>query len=431
MGLSITLVLLILVALAFDFMNGLHDAANSIATIVSTRVLKPQYAVVWAAFFNFVAFFIFGVHVANTVGKGIVDPKLVDDPLIFGALMGAISWNAITWWGGIPSSRSHALIGGIVGAGVAKAGFSADHLGRPVARRSIAIVLSPFTGFMLALLLVLLVSWAFVRANPAFADGFFRKSQLVSAALYSLGHGRNDAQKTAGLIAVLLYSHGVYSEFTVPGWVILVLLHGHGHGNADGRLAHRAHHGLQDHPAHPDAGLLRGDGGRHHPVRRHLARHPGVDHPHHHRRHRRAWARRGGCRRCAGTWPRASSMPGSSPCRRRPSSAALFYWLGNAVPLSRNHLFTQYVVKLRLPVVNSDVEPESIALDRCREEAGNEETICRPAVAPQRRRPRGAADLVARHGPLGDPQGLAHQGPHARRRPRRARPMRKRASAAR
>ena len=125
MGVSITLVLLILVALAFDFMNGLHDAANSIATIVSTRVLKPQYAVVWAAFFNFAAFFVFGVHVANTVGSGIVDPNLVDDPLIFGALMGAISWNAITWWGGIPSSSSHALIGGIVGAGVAKAGFSA------------------------------------------------------------------------------------------------------------------------------------------------------------------------------------------------------------------------------------------------------------------------------------------------------------------
>src|SRR3954454_9877388 len=124
-GLTITLVLLIVVALAFDFMNGLHDAANSIATIVSTRVLKPQFAVVWAAGFNFLAFFIFGVHVANTVGTGLVDPKLVDDPLIFGALMGAIAWNAITWWGGIPSSSSHALIGGFVGAGVAKAGFSA------------------------------------------------------------------------------------------------------------------------------------------------------------------------------------------------------------------------------------------------------------------------------------------------------------------
>ena len=220
MGVSITLVLLILVALAFDFMNGLHDAANSIATIVSTRVLKPQYAVVWAAFFNFAAFFVFGVHVANTVGKGIVDPNLVDDALIFGALMGAISWNAITWWGGIPSSSSHALIGGIVGAGVAKAGFSAVIWGG-LSKTIYAIVLSPLTGFLLALLLILFVSWAFVKANPAFADGFFRKSQLVSAALYSLGHGSNDAQKTAGIIAVLLYSHGIYSEFTVPGWVIL------------------------------------------------------------------------------------------------------------------------------------------------------------------------------------------------------------------
>ncbi len=219
MGVSVTLVLLIIVALAFDFMNGLHDAANSIATIVSTRVLKPQYAVVWAAFFNFAAFFIFGVHVANTVGKGIVDPNLVDDPLIFGALMGAISWNVITWWGGIPSSSSHALIGGIVGAGVAKAGFSAVIWGG-LSKTIYAIVLSPFTGFLLALLLVLFVSWTFLKATPGFADAFFRKSQLVSAALYSLGHGSNDAQKTAGLIAVLLYSHGIYSEFIVPGWVI-------------------------------------------------------------------------------------------------------------------------------------------------------------------------------------------------------------------
>ena len=220
MGVSLSLVVLILVALAFDFMNGLHDAANSIATIVSTRVLKPQYAVIWAASFNFAAYFVFGVHVANTVGKGIVDPNLIDDALIFGALMGAIGWNAITWWGGIPSSSSHALIGGIVGAGVAKAGFSSI-VWSGLSKTIYAIVLSPLTGFILALLLVLLVSWLFVRANPAMADGFFRKLQLVSAALYSLGHGSNDAQKTAGIIAVLLYSHGVYSEFTVPGWVVL------------------------------------------------------------------------------------------------------------------------------------------------------------------------------------------------------------------
>ena len=215
-----SLVILILIALAFDFMNGLHDSANSIATIVSTRVLKPQYAVMWAAFFNFAAFFVFGTHVANTVGKGIVDPKLIDDALVFGALMGAISWNAITWWGGIPSSSSHALIGGIVGAGVAKAGFSAI-VWSGLSKTLYAIVLSPFTGFFLGVLLFILVSWLFARANPAFADGFFRKLQLVSAALYSLGHGSNDAQKTAGIISVLLFSHGMYEEFTVPGWVIL------------------------------------------------------------------------------------------------------------------------------------------------------------------------------------------------------------------
>jgi len=217
---TFSLVLLIVVALAFDFMNGLHDAANSIATIVSTRVLKPQYAVLWAAFFNFAAYFVFGVHVANTVGKGIVEPTLVDDAVVFGALAGAIAWNAITWWGGIPSSSSHALIGGIIGAGIAKAGFSAI-IWSGLSKTLYAIVLSPFTGFVLALLMILLVSWLFVRANPAFADGLFRKVQLVSAALYSLGHGSNDAQKTAGIISVLLFSHGVYSEFTVPGWVVL------------------------------------------------------------------------------------------------------------------------------------------------------------------------------------------------------------------
>jgi inorganic phosphate transporter, PiT family len=217
---TVTLIFLIAVAFAFDFMNGLHDAANSIATIVSTRALKPQYAVIWAAVFNFAAYFVFGVSVANTVGKGIVDPKLVDDAVVFGALSGAIAWNAITWWGGIPSSSSHALIGGIVGAGVAKAGFGAIVWGG-LSKTLYAIVLSPFAGFTLGMLLMLLGSWLFVRANPSFADGFFKKLQFVTAALYSLGHGSNDAQKTAGIISVLLFSHGVYQEFTVPPWVIL------------------------------------------------------------------------------------------------------------------------------------------------------------------------------------------------------------------
>lgn len=212
---------LILVALAFDFLNGLHDAANSIATIVSTRVLRPRYAVMWAAFFNFIAFLFFGLHVAQTVGTGIVSAGIVDARVIFAALMGAISWNLITWWAGIPSSSSHALIGGLVGAGVSKAG-SAAIVWSGLIKTTSAIVLSPLTGFLLALLLVLTVSWLFVRATPRAVDGTFRIAQFVSASFYSLGHGGNDAQKTMGIIAVLLFSQGqIGREFYVPFWVVL------------------------------------------------------------------------------------------------------------------------------------------------------------------------------------------------------------------
>ena len=215
------LVALIFVALAFDFLNGLHDAANSIATVVSTRVLRPQYAVIWAAFFNFIAFLFFGLHVAQTVGTGIVAAEVVDAAVIFGALMGAICWNLLTWWLGISSSSSHALIGGLAGAGMMKAGLTAivwSGLGVTAA----AIVLSPLLGFLLALLLVLIVSWAFVRSTPSAVDNTFRTLQLVSAALYSLGHGGNDAQKTMGVIAVLLFSQGFLgAAFYVPFWVIL------------------------------------------------------------------------------------------------------------------------------------------------------------------------------------------------------------------
>ena len=210
-----------MVALAFDFLNGLHDAANSIATGVSTRVLRPHHAVAWAAFFNFVAFLFFGVHVARTIGTGIVAAEVVDGGVIFGALMGAICWNLFTWWLGIPSSSSHALIGGLAGAGVMKAGVGAivwSGLGVTGA----AIVLSPLLGFFLALLLMLAVGWIFVRSTPLAVDNIFRILQLASAALYSLGHGGNDAQKTMGIIAVLLYSHGrLGQEFYVPFWVIL------------------------------------------------------------------------------------------------------------------------------------------------------------------------------------------------------------------
>ena len=215
------LVGLIAVALAFDFLNGLHDAANSIATIVSTRVLRPSYAVLWAAFFNFIAFLFFGLTVAETVGKGIVTPDIVTPGVIFAALTGAIAWNVITWVLGIPSSSSHALIGGLVGAGIARAGFGAvvwSGFGKTAA----AIVLSPLFGFVLALLLVAIVSWIFVRSTPLAVDKTFRILQFVSAALYSLGHGGNDAQKTMGIIAVLLYSQGYMpGGFHVPFWVVI------------------------------------------------------------------------------------------------------------------------------------------------------------------------------------------------------------------
>ncbi len=215
------LIALIGVALAFDFLNGLHDAANSIATIVSTRVLRPQYAVAWAAFFNFIAFLFFGLNVAQTLGTGIIDVSVVDPRVIFGALMGAIVWNVVTWLLGIPSSSSHALIGGLVGAGVTKAGFGAVVWGG-VGKTAAAIVLSPLVGFILALFLMLLVSWLFVRSTPFAVDRNFRVMQFMSASLYSLGHGGNDAQKTMGIIAVLLYSQGYMGgTFHVPFWVVL------------------------------------------------------------------------------------------------------------------------------------------------------------------------------------------------------------------
>jgi len=215
------LIVLIAVALAFDFLNGMNDAANSIATIVSTRVLPPQYAVAWAAFFNFVAFLFFGLHVAETVGRGIVEADVVNARVIFGALAGAICWQVVTQRLGIPSSSSHALIGGLVGAGIAKAGVSAVVWGG-VGKTAAAIVLSPGFGCLLALFLMLMVSWLFVRFTPHGVDHIFRRAQFVSASLYALGHGGNDAQKTMGIIAVLLYSQGYMSgDFHVPFWVVI------------------------------------------------------------------------------------------------------------------------------------------------------------------------------------------------------------------
>jgi PiT family inorganic phosphate transporter len=215
------LVALIGVALAFDFLNGLHDAANSIASIVSTRVLRPQYAVVWAAFFNFIAFLVFGTHVAQTVGKGIVDADIINPSVIFAALIGAISWNILTWALGVPSSSSHALIGGLLGAGIAKAGIGAV-VWSGVIKTTLGIFLAPILGLLVALFLMLAISWLFRRVNANRADRIFRRTQFFTAALYSLGHGGNDAQKTMGIIAVLLYSQGLLGgKFHVPFWVIL------------------------------------------------------------------------------------------------------------------------------------------------------------------------------------------------------------------
>ena len=283
-------VFLIVIAVVFDFLNGLHDAANSIATIVSTRVLRPQFAVGWAAFFNFIAFLFFGLHVAQTVGTGIVTPTC-RRPRDLRRADGAIVWNVVTWIAGI-SSSSHALIGGLVGAGAAKGGLRRDRLVGP-GKTAAAIVGSPLLGFVLALLLVLIVSWLFVRTTPMAVDRYFRGLQFVSASLYSLGHGGNDAQKTMGIIAVLLFTHGQTGEtFYVPFWVVIPARRRWG-SDIVRRLAHRPHDGLAHHPPAAGAGFLRRDRRRDDAVFCDRARHPGVHHAYDHRRdHRRRRAAR-------------------------------------------------------------------------------------------------------------------------------------------
>ena len=213
--------MLVLLALVFDFMNGFHDAANSIATVVSTGVLKPQTAVAFAAFFNVAAIFVFHLNVAATVGKGIVDPEVVDQYVVFGALIGAITWNLLTWWYGIPSSSSHALIGGIVGATIAKAG-TGNLVWAGVLKTVAFIVVSPVLGFVLASVMMVLVSWICRRSSPLHVDNWFRRLQLVSAGMYSLGHGGNDAQKTIGIIWMLLIASGytAATDTMPPAWVI-------------------------------------------------------------------------------------------------------------------------------------------------------------------------------------------------------------------
>ena len=215
-------VLLVVLALAFDFMNGFHDAANSIATVVSTGVLRPGQAVLFAAFFNFVAIFVFHLSVAATIGKGLAQPGVVDVHVVFGALVGAISWNFITWYYGIPSSSSHALIGGIVGAVIAKAGASAL-VAASLYKTVLFIFLSPALGFLLGSLMLIGVSWSLRRSTPSRVDRWFRRLQLVSAGAYSLGHGGNDAQKTIGIVWMLLLATGFASAgaSSPPSWVVL------------------------------------------------------------------------------------------------------------------------------------------------------------------------------------------------------------------
>ncbi len=220
-GAVLLVALIIAVALVFDFINGFHDAANSIATVVSTRVLTPMQAVAWAAFFNFVAAFGFGVQVARTVGKGVVQSTVVDQWVILGALTGAIAWNLITWYYGIPSSSSHALIGGFAGAALAKAGWGAL-IPSGLLKIAVFIVLAPVIGMVLGFALMVATLWIFRRFRPSRVDKLFRRLQLISAAFYSLGHGTNDAQKTMGIIAILLFSSGYLGpEFYVPFWVVL------------------------------------------------------------------------------------------------------------------------------------------------------------------------------------------------------------------
>lgn len=218
---SVLVLFTIFLALAFDFLNGFHDAANSIATVVSTRVLKPHWAVLWATFFNFAAFFIFKLNVANTIGTGLVDPAIIDTTLVFAALSGAIFWNVFTWYYGLPSSSSHALIGGLLGASIIKAGFAPLKI-VGISKILIAIVISPLLGMFIGLIFIFLTTRLFYRLTPRRNDYWFRKWQLVSSALISLGHGGNDAQKTMGIIAILLFSAGFLGDtFYVPLWVVI------------------------------------------------------------------------------------------------------------------------------------------------------------------------------------------------------------------
>jgi PiT family inorganic phosphate transporter len=303
------LIALIALALAFDFLNGLHDAANSIATAVSTRLLTPVQAVIFAACLNFAAYWVFGLKVAETVGQGIIDKDIVNPQVIFGALAGAIFWNVVTWWKGIPSSSSHALVGGLIGAGTTRAGM-AGIVWPGVIKTASAIVLSPMMGLFLAMLLILLTSWLFMRATAKSAEGIFRKLHLVSAATYSLGHGANDAQKTMGIITVLLYSQGILGgEFHIPIWVVLSCYTAISLGTLSGGWKIIKTMGTQITKLSQQQGFCASAGGRSCCFRRppSASRYrPRILSP------ARSWAsaQRGAPRRCDGAPPGGSSSPG-------------------------------------------------------------------------------------------------------------------------
>ena len=328
----ILLVITVITALIFDFLNGFHDAANSIATVVSTRVLSPRLAVVWAAVFNFLAAFFLGTAVAKTIGKGMIQLDIVTQYVVLAGLIGAIVWDLLTWWWGLPTSSSHALIGGYAGAAMARAAILHGWRAAPSViipggwtKTLIFIVVAPLMGFVLGFGMMVAVSWIFQKDSPRHVDKLFRKLQLLSAAAYSLGHGGNDAQKTMGIVAGALYTAGVMNKNDFAAnwghwhWPIILAAHAAiAARHLSRRLAHCAHHGIEDHQAEAGRRILRRNRRRHHAVRHRARRNPRQHHAHHHRSHRRRRHHPSPVGRALGSRHAASSGPGSSPSPLRP-----------------------------------------------------------------------------------------------------------------
>ena len=277
-------IIIILIALIFDFINGFHDAANSIATVVSTRVLTPRFAVMWAAFFNFIGAFGFETHVAKTMGNGMIQLNAVNEYVILAGLIGAIVWDLITWYFGLPTSSSHALIGAYAGAAIARSGFSAI-IAAGWTKTLIFIVLSPIIGGLLGFSMMVIVLWLFRHFTPSSVDKYFGRLQLVSAGLFSLGHGVNDAQKTMGIIAGLLFTSGYLPNPTIPFWVVLLCHAAIGLGTMSGGWRIVKTMGQKNYQAQACGRVLCGDGRRDYVVGHRLWRYTGQHHPHHHRSH--------------------------------------------------------------------------------------------------------------------------------------------------